>query len=73
MIVNKGEKMGRKGVSKRKPKKYKSNVGASISADKHLGESPSVQALVKDKDTSFNRGGINPYTGSNKKGKKDKR
>ena len=65
--------MGHKGVSKRKPKKDKSNVGAGASSDARLVESPSVQALVKDKDTSFNRGGINPYTGSNKKGKKDKR
>ena len=65
--------MGRKGVSKRKPKKNKSNVGAGASSDVRLVESPSVQALVKDKDTSFNRGGANPYTGSNKKGKKDKR
>jgi len=73
MIVNKGEKMGRKGVSKRKPKKDKSNVGAGISSDVRLVESPSVQMLVKDKDTSFNRGGANQHTGSNKKGKKDKR
>ena len=65
--------MGHKGVSKRKPKKNKSNVGAGAPSDVRLVESPSVQALVKDKDTSFNRGGINPYTGSNKKGKKDKR
>jgi len=65
--------MGHKGVSKRKPKKNKSNVGAGASSDVRLVESPSVQALVKDKDTSYNRGGINPYTGSNKKGKKDKR
>ena len=65
--------MGRKGVSKRKPKKDKSDAGVSTSSDVRLGESPSVTALVKDKDMSFNRGGINPYTGSNKKGKKDKR
>ena len=65
--------MGRKGVSKRKPKKNKSSVGDGASSDMRLVESPSVQALVKDKDNSFNRGGTNPYTGSNKKGKKDKR
>ena len=64
--------MGRKGVSKRKPKKEKSNVGAGTSSGVRLGESPSVQALVKDKDT-FNRGGLNPYTGSKKKGNKDKK
>ena len=65
--------MGHKGVSKRKPKKNKSDVGPGASSNVRLGESPSVQALVKEKDTSFNRGGTNPYTGSNKKGKKDKR
>jgi hypothetical protein len=65
--------MGRKGVSKRKPKKDKSNVSVSTTSDVRMGDSPSVQALVKDKDTSFNRGGTNPYTGSNKKGKKDRR
>jgi hypothetical protein len=65
--------MGRKGVSKRKPKKDKSNVSVSTSSDVRTGDSPSVQMLVKDKDTSFNRGGMNQNIGSNKKGKKDKR
>ena len=65
--------MGRKGVSKRKPKKNKSNVGAGASSDVRLVESPSVQLLVKNNDAPFNRGGANQHTGSNKKGKKDKR
>jgi hypothetical protein len=65
--------MGRKGVSKRKPKKDRSNVSVSATSDVRMGDSPSVQALVKDKDTSFNKGGANPYTGPNKKGKKDRR
>jgi hypothetical protein len=63
--------MGRKGVSKRKPKKDKSNVGGGSSSDVRMGDSPSVQLLVKDKDAPLNRGGVNPHTGSNKKGKKD--
>jgi len=70
MIGIKEKKMGRKGVSKRKPKKNKSNVGSS---DVRQVEGTSVQALVKDKDTSINRGGTDPHTGSNKKGKKGKR
>ena len=65
--------MGRKGVSKRKPKKNKSNVGAGASSDVRMGDSPSVQLLVKDKVAPFNRGGADQHTGSNKKGKKDKR
>jgi len=63
--------MGRKGVSKRKPKKDKSNVGGGASSDVRMGDSPSVQLLVKDKDAPLNRSGVNPHTGSNKKGKKD--
>jgi hypothetical protein len=69
MAMDKGETMGHKGVSKRKPKHDKS----STSSDLHLGENPSVQTLIKDKDTSGNKGGVNPNNGSNKKGKKDKR
>ena len=65
--------MGHKGVSKRKPKKDKSNVGGGASSDVRMGDIPSVQLLVKDKDAPLNRGGANQQTGSNKKGKKDKR
>jgi len=64
--------MGRKGVSKRKPKKSESfsndnnNHGSS---NARPGESPSVQSLRKDKDAPLNRGVTNPSAGSNKKGK----
>jgi hypothetical protein len=61
--------MGRKGVSKRKPKtKSKANSGGSASA--RPGESPSVQSLVKDKSAPLNRGGMHPSAGSNKTQKK---
>lgn len=65
--------MGHKGVSKRKPKKDKSNAGGGASSEVRMGDSPSVQTLVKDKDTHLNRGGENQHIESNKKGKKDKR
>jgi hypothetical protein len=65
--------MGHKGVSKRKPKQNKYNVGASAFSDVSLSEGLSVQALVKDKDININRGALNPNIGSNKKGKKDRR
>jgi hypothetical protein len=73
MIVIKEQKMGHKGVSKRKPKKDKSSVVVGTSSEVRIGDIPSVQLLVKDKDSSLNRGGANQHTGSNKKGKKDKR
>jgi hypothetical protein len=69
----KENKMGHKGVSKRKPKQNKYKIDVNTSSDLRPGESPSVQGLVKDKDTSVNKGGVNPYAGSNKKGKKDRR
>ena len=64
--------MGRKGVSKRKPKKSFSNDSANkSSSNTRSGESPSpVQALVNAKDAPFNRGGTNPSNGSNKKNRK---
>jgi len=65
--------MGHKGVSKRKPKKDKSNVGGGASSEVRMGDSSSVQLLVKDKDAPLNRSGANQHTGSNKKGKEDKR
>jgi hypothetical protein len=68
--------MGRKGVSKRKPKKSKSdskdknNPGSS---NARRGESPSsVQSLVNAKDAPLNRWGANPSNGSNKKNRKGK-
>ena len=66
--------MGRKGVSKRKPKKTTphSNVGISNYKDvKNSGGSP-VQSLVNDKSAPLNRSGTNPITGSSKTQKKKK-
>jgi hypothetical protein len=66
--------MGRKGVSKRKPKKSKlgsndnNNHGSS---NARPGESPSsVQSLVNAKDAHLDRGGTNSSAGSNKKNQK---
>ena len=67
--------MGRKGVSKRKPKK--SNSGSKDnnghgSSNARRGESPSsVQSLVNAKEAPLDRGGTNPSAaGSNKKTRK---
>jgi hypothetical protein len=64
--------MGRKGVSKRKPKKSGSNDNVNHgSSNARLRESPSpVQALVNAKESPLNRGGTNRSTGSNKKNQK---
>jgi hypothetical protein len=64
--------MGRKGVSKRKPKKSESFSNDNGSSNKRPGESLSVQSLVKDKDAPVNRGGTKPSTGSSKKNRKGK-
>ena len=56
--------MGRKGVSKRKPKK-----SGPFSNDRPGGPSP-VQSLVKDKGAPVTRDGMNPSAGSNKSQKK---
>jgi len=61
--------MGRKGVSKRKPKKSFSNDNKG-SSNARQGESPSVQSLANAKDAPLNRGGTNPSNGSNKKSQK---
>lgn len=60
--------MGRKGVSKRKPKKSGPNSGVGIggSSNPRQGENSPVQLLVKDSGTGFNRGGANPAAGWNK-------
>jgi hypothetical protein len=64
--------MGRKGVSKRKPKKSfskeNSNKGSSNTGP---GESSSsVQALVNAKDAPLHRADTNPSKASNKKNQK---
>jgi hypothetical protein len=56
--------MGRKGTSKRKPKKIKPTSNANIS-----GNSP-VQALVSDKGASVQNGNAKASGGWNKKKKK---
>ena len=56
--------MGRKGVSKRKPKK--TTTGSSD--NKNQGSS--VQSLVNAKEAPLNRGGANPSAGSSKKDRK---
>ena len=64
--------MGRKGVSKRKPKKSTTNDNTNRGSSKSRpGESPSsVQALVNAKDAPFRKEGTNPSAGSNKKNRK---
>jgi hypothetical protein len=68
--------MGRKGVSKRKPKKTKSGSNDNNnhgSSNARPGESPSsVQSLVNVKESSLKRGGTNPSAGSNKKNRKER-
>jgi len=66
--------MGRKGVSKRKPKKSSSNENNNKgSSNARPGESPSlVQSLVNVKAAPSNRGGTNPSNGSNKKNQRGK-
>ena len=66
--------MGRKGVSKRKPKKTNSGANGNInhgSSHAHSGESPStVQSLVNARNAPLDRGRSNPSAGSNKKNRK---
>jgi len=67
--------MGRKGVSKRKPKKsgsFSNDNNNHGSSNARPGQSPSVQSLSKDKDAPLNRGVTNPSAGSNKKNRKGK-
>ena len=66
--------MGRKGVSKRKPKRSKTgsndnNNHGSSDARPGQGQS-SVQSLVNARNAPLNQGGTNPSTGSNKKMRK---
>jgi hypothetical protein len=64
--------MGRKGVSKRKPKKTRpfSNADIGGSSNGRSSERSLVQSLLKDKDAPLNRDGMNPAAGSNKTQKK---
>jgi hypothetical protein len=64
--------MGRKGVSKRKPKKSRpfSNVDISGSSNARSGERSAVQTLVKDKGAPLNRDNSSPSARPNKTQKK---
>ncbi len=65
--------MGRKGVSKRKPKKSNSGSNDNTnhgSSNARPSASLSVQSLVKDNGAPLNRGATNPSGGSNKKNRK---
>jgi len=63
--------MGRKGVSKRKPKKSGTNSSIDIhgSSNVRSGERSPVQSMVKDKSAPSNRDGMNQSAGSNKQKK----
>lgn len=58
--------MGRKGVSKRKPKKSK------LDSKNNNNHGSSVQSLVNSKDVPLNRESANPANPSNKKNRKGK-
>lgn len=60
--------MGRKGVSKRKPRKSGPSSGAHSMG--RSGERSPVESLVKDKGSPLNRDGMHPSAGSNKAQKK---
>jgi hypothetical protein len=64
--------MGRKGVSKRKPKKSTTNDNNKRgSSNARPGKSLSpVRSLVDAKDAPLNRGSTNPSAGSKKKNRK---
>ena len=64
--------MGRKGVSKRKPKKSRPFSSTDINSSSHdrSNQRSPVQSLVKDKGAPWNRDGMNPFVGSNKTQKK---
>jgi hypothetical protein len=62
--------MGRKGVSKRKPKKNRpfSSTDIGGSSNTRSGERPLVQSQVRDHRASLNTGAMNLPGGSKKKG-----
>jgi len=66
--------MGRKGVSKRKPKKSNSGLNDNNnhgSSNARAGEgSSSVQSLLRAKDSPLSRGAADPAAGSSKKNRK---
>jgi hypothetical protein len=66
--------MGRKGVSKRKPKKSNSGASGNINHGSSSagpgGSLSTVQSLVNARNAPLDRGGSNPSAGSNKKNRK---
>jgi hypothetical protein len=64
--------MGRKGVSKRKPKRSIPPLGANVSgaSSGRSGENSPVQLLVKNNADKANRGSVNPFTGANNKNRR---
>ncbi len=64
--------MGRKGVSKRKPKQSNSfsNDKNKSSSNAHPNQGTSVQSLVKDNGATLNKGGTNSLGESDKKNRK---
>jgi hypothetical protein len=67
MNSKKEKQMGRKGVSKRKPKK---SIPSSNTNKGRSGDGSLVQSLVQEKGAPLNRDGMNTSTGSNKSQKK---
>lgn len=61
--------MGRKGVSKRKPKRPFSSADINGSSNHGSNQRSPVQSLVKDKGAPSNRDGMNPSAASNKQKK----
>jgi len=61
--------MGRKGVSKRKPKTKSKPVSK---AETNGPPNSPIQSLVKNNEAALHRGATNPATGSNKKNRKGK-
>lgn len=61
--------MGRKGVSKRKPKTKSKPVSK---AETNSPSSSPIQSLVKNIEATLRKGGTKPTTGSNKKKRKGK-
>ncbi len=60
--------MGRKGVSKRKPKKSGplSNGNTGSTSNTRSGDHSTVASLMKDNGAPSKKGGMNPAAGSDK-------
>ena len=60
--------MGRKGVSKRKPKKSgpQSNANTVSTSNTRSGQHSTVASLMKDNGAPLKKGGVNPESGSSR-------